>query len=38
MSLTTDGNNMHLAVSIPEKSMEQLAELGPKPGHAHRQQ
>lgn len=37
MNLTTDGNDMHLAVSIPEKSMEQLAELGPKPGHRGRQ-
>ena len=37
MNLTTDGSDMHLAVSIPEKSMEQLAELGPKPGHRSRQ-
>jgi hypothetical protein len=35
MSLAVQGNNVHLAVSIPEKSMEQLAALGPAshPGH-----
>ncbi len=33
MNLTTNGNNLHLALSIPEKSMEQLAELGPGANH-----
>lgn len=36
MNLTTQGNTLHLALSIPEKSMEQLAELGPA-NHPRRQ-
>jgi hypothetical protein len=34
MTLTADGSNMHLALSLPEKDMEQLAQLGP---HGHTQ-
>lgn len=34
MSLATQGNMLHLSISIPEKSMEQLAELGPSNHHA----
>ncbi len=30
MNLTTDGDAMHLSISMPEKSLEQLADLGPK--------
>jgi hypothetical protein len=33
MSLATAGNTVHFSVSIPEKSLEQLAELRPR--HAH---
>ena|SRR6185437_14080983 len=29
MNLTSSGDSVHLAISIPEKNMEQLAELGP---------
>ena len=37
MNLATQGNALHLAISIPEKSMEQLAELGPAANHRARQ-
>ncbi len=30
MNLTTDGDAMHLSIAVPEKSLEQLAELSPK--------
>jgi hypothetical protein len=33
MNLAAQGNTLHLAISIPEKSMEQLAELGPPASH-----
>lgn len=33
MNLTTQGSSVHLAISVPEKSMEQLAELGPMASH-----
>ena len=35
MDLKADGNTMHLSISLPEKSLEQLADLGPA-AHAHR--
>ncbi len=31
MNLTTNSDKVHLSIAIPEKSMEQLAELGPGP-------
>lgn len=31
MALTTDGNSLHLAFSVSEKNLEQLAEAAPKP-------
>lgn len=37
MNLAVQGNNLHLAVSIPEKSMEQLADLGPAANHSTHQ-
>jgi len=30
MTIRTDGNQVHFAMSMPEKNLEQLAELGPK--------
>jgi hypothetical protein len=33
MKLASSGNAMHVSLSMPEKSLEQLAELGPGPGH-----
>jgi hypothetical protein len=41
MKLATQSNTFHLAISIPEKSLEQLADLGPATSHtthARRQQ
>lgn len=38
MKLAADDNRFHLAISIPEKSMEQLAELDPAANHSRRQQ
>lgn len=32
MTLSTSGNDLHVAISLPEKSLEQLASLGPKHG------
>jgi hypothetical protein len=37
MKLATQGSSFHLAISIPEKSLEQLAEVGPAPSHPRRQ-
>jgi|GEM_PF-1683873 len=37
MNLTANGDAMHVSISLPEKSLEQLAELGPKPMHRHAQ-
>ncbi len=38
MNLTTDGDSMHLSISLPEKSLEQLAEMRGRPGsRAHHQ-
>lgn len=31
MTLTTDGSNMHMALSLPEKAMEQLIDMAPHP-------
>jgi hypothetical protein len=36
MKLASSGNAMRVSLSIPEKSLEQLAELGPGPGHRGR--
>ncbi len=35
MTVTTDGNNVHIGMSIPEKSLEQLAELKPQQRTTH---
>lgn len=32
MTLSTSGDDLHVAISLPEKSLEQLASLGPKHG------
>jgi hypothetical protein len=34
MQLETTGNAMHVTISMPEKSLEQLAALGPRAAHA----
>jgi hypothetical protein len=34
MQLQTTGNAIHLTISMPEKSLEQLADLGPRAAHA----
>ena len=33
MTLQTSGDTMRLSISMPEKNLEQLAELGPRPNH-----
>jgi hypothetical protein len=33
MQLQTTGNAIHLTISMPEKSLEQLADLGPRASH-----
>ncbi len=36
MTVQTDGDAMHATLSLPEKSLEQLADMGIGAGHAHR--
>ncbi len=36
MSLSADGNAVHVSISIPERSLEQLADLGPRPAARRR--
>ena len=36
MQLSTNGDTVHIAFAVPEKSLEQMASLGPQAGSAHK--